>query len=520
MSRKGSGVLISSVIVALSVLGISAISRTFFTSTQAQECQAQVSGEACEALAASAVAEMEVQVRDGLSRADSPFVAAVNGPISPADDVVDLTPLVKIQHTERLAGTPRYQECSISEFSCRLLDQRAIDQAPHERTAVFVLRCAVTSGSLGRRVTRTVEQAHALKVVLAGPPEPFGRFGFFLGAMGALTDLAAVNTQRERLIAQLGRVRAHLDAAAAAQSGDPKERILDLLDDIPTVENATERTPTVPTDTAGTLFYGLIPDGATLDTTQLDLARVVTDGANRAEAGVNALPAQTDPDLANKMKPLAKGIQDALWAIWANQEAFKILQPSAPEGYPYFSGTLAKLQADYFTRRAHHRIVQSGVNLPGRSVADPDFELRRLLGSGRFDGIVHVVATGNLKLTGKLSGRMMIVTEGAALELENLSLGEDPLDRITVVAFGGSVTARGNNQAYIIAGPATPVVLAPGSALTGGLAMHELAPGTKLEGTITKSDRYDTGGFGAQPDAKDNYTPVLSPLVLYRKVSR
>ena len=79
-TRKGSGILISSVLMALSVMGVSAITRTFFTSTLAQDCAALLSGESCEALAQSAVAEMEAQVREGLTNPESPLVEAINAP--------------------------------------------------------------------------------------------------------------------------------------------------------------------------------------------------------------------------------------------------------------------------------------------------------------------------------------------------------------------------------------------------------------------------------------------------------
>lgn len=520
MTRHGSGILISGVLMALSMMGVSAITRTFFTSTQANECAAQVAGETCEALAQSAVAEMEAQVREGLAIPDSAFTAAVHAPRPAPGEVADLTSLVKIPHTEQLAATARFSSSKLDGWSCRLVDQRPIDEAPHERTAVIVLRCRAVAGPLGRRVARTVEQGHTLKIVLAGPPPPFGRFGFFLGRMGGLTDLAEVNAQRERLLRQLERVRGVLDQGAAALSGDPREKTLDLLDDIPTLANATEHTPTVPTGTAGTLFYGLIPDGATLDTAGLDLARALTDTANRAEPQVNALPAPTIPDLAERVRPVAKAIEDGLWSIWANQEAFKILQPSAPEGYPFFSGSLSKLTPEYFARRAHHRIVEPGVALPGRITTDPGQELAKLLADGPQDAVIHVVSRAPLKLTGTIPGRVLLVTEQAPVDLTDVDLGPGPLDRLTVAAFGGSVTVRGACQAYVIAGPATPVILTKGSTLTGGLTLSELASGTRLEGTIVKSDRYDTGGYGAEPDPRETYTAALSPRVLYRKVAR
>lgn len=532
-ARQGSGILISSVLMALSVLGVSAITRTVFTSTLAQDSQAAVSGEVCEALAASAIAEMEAQVREGLTRPDgplmesperspiNPLLAAVNAPrpVTPGE-VTDLTPHLSLAHTGRLAANRALAGYQLDEHSCQLVDQRPLDEAPHERTAVLVLRARAVSGPLGRRTVRSLEQGHTLKLVLAGPPEPFGRFGFFLGRIGGLTDLAQVNAQRERLIAQLGRIRAQLDRGAAGLTGDPREKVLDLLDDIPTVDNATEHTPTVPTGTAGTLFYGLIPDGAALDSTGLDLARALETAAARAEPQVAALPPASAPDLAERVRPVAKQVEDALWSIWANQEAFKILQPSAPEGYPFFHGTLGKLSPEYFARRAHHRFVQPGGALPGRSSADPGAEVARFLAAGPQDGVVHVVSSGAVKLAGTIAGRVMLVVENAAVTLDDVSLGQGTLDRVTVACFGGSVTVRGNSHAYVIAGPGTPVVLERGATLTGGLAMAELAAGTRLEGKLVKSDRYDTGGFGAQPDPRETYTAALSPLVLYRRVTR
>ena len=377
----------------------------------------------------------------------------------------------------------------------------------------------MVSGSIGRRTVRTVEQAHGLKISLAGPPTPFGRFGFFLGELGGMTDLAKVNAQRERLLAQLRTVRERLDAGVAAQSGDAKEKLLDLLDDIPTVDNAVEHTPTLPLAGAGAMFYGMIPDGAVLDCSALDLARHVESVANKADGPVASMPGATVAELTTIVKPVAKSIEDGLWAIWANQEAFKILTPSAPEGYPFFRGSLAKLTPEYFARRAHHRIVEPGSTLTGRVAANPGAELAKML-AAPLDGVVHVVTAKPITLTGKISGRVMLVFEKAPVKLVDVQLTDPAHDRLTVVSFGGAVGITGSSHAYVIAGPGTPVTIDKGATLTGGLVLAELAAGTRLEGSIVKSDAYDTGGFGAEPDPAATHTAVLSPLVLYRRVTR
>src|SRR5581483_5452184 len=103
-----------------------------------------------------------------------------------------------------------------------------------ERIGVIQFHAKVHASAGGRQVSRTVEEARAFKIVLVAPPRPFDRYGLFLGEMANVSMLQAVNPARTRLFDQLSRLRAKCDTAVKSLTGDPKQRVLEALDELPT----------------------------------------------------------------------------------------------------------------------------------------------------------------------------------------------------------------------------------------------------------------------------------------------
>jgi hypothetical protein len=515
--RSGSGLILATALLSVAILSICAISRTVLTSTQSTECQATLQGELCETLASSATAEMEARLRDGLAQVDGDLAKRFYNPLTTPNSSVDLTAYVHPQEAVGCLRLPSYKGFDIDDISCTLTSQRLIDWGSYERAGVVVMRARGVWGSFGRRIYRTVEEAHSFKIVLAGPPRPLDLFGLFIGNGSNLTSFDQVNQHRTRLIDLLSRVRARLSDGEKQLTGDSKEKVLDLLDDIPTLENATSCTPVFPGNTRGCVFYGLMNTGSRINLPNLDLAKRLTESISQVERGIPGMPPASDPELAVKVRPVGKLVEDSLWSIWANQEAFKTLTSDNAQPYGEIRTALDRFDENYFLRRVHYRITPEGS-------ADPKTKLDELLKHGPLDGVVHVEnAQSRLELTGTLPGRLMLIAGAGGVTLTDVKCGNGALDRLTVVCFGKSVTINGHCQAHVITGPATTVVVEKNAILSGGLTMEDVAPGSRLEGTVVRSERYFSGpppipGKGSHPGT--TYTLGVSPLLLYRRVTR
>lgn len=509
--------LLSGVLLTLAILSISAVSRSFFTSSQAAECQATLAGELCEALASSAVAELEAQVRGALANPDGEIAKRMSRPIVGSEDpTIDLTGFMELKETTALAGQDLYAGCEIDDWTAKVTVQKPLDRLPYERIGVVTFKARAKGSGGGRAVARTLEESRAFKIGIVGPPRPFDRYGIFLGEMGAVSALDSVNPARLALIAQVGRMRAKLDAAVAAASGDLKERLLDLQDDFPTVASATASVKEM-SGKAGSMFYGLIPNNSELDLEKLELGRSVGESVTKGEELLGALPAQTAPDFLDKAREAAKAISDGLWSIWAFQSAFIVSAPGDSD-YQALRPYLNKLDEGWFARRAHYRLIEEA-NAPHVNV-----QLQELLKSGPLAGIVHVQSrTQKLELTGHFPGRLMFVVGAGGVSMTDVNKTAPITDRLTVAGFQGAVAVHGECHAHVIAGARTPLLLERGAKIVGGLTCREVAAGTRLEGTVERREIYysnEAGPGGEEDTPTVSFTLILSPQILYRRVFR
>lgn len=509
--------LLSGVLLTLAILSISAVSRSFFTSSQAAECQATLAGELCEALASSAVAELEAQVRAALANPESEIAQLMSRPIVGNDDpTVDLTPAMDLKETRALSGQDLYAGCAVDEFSVRVAVQKPLDRLPYERIGVVTFKARAKGEGGGRAVARTLEESRAFKIGIVGPPRPFDRFGIFLGEMGAIAALESVNPARAKLIQQVARMRAKIDAAVAAASGDLKERLLDLQDDFPTVASATASVKEMG-GKAGAMFYGLIPNNSELDLEKLELGRSVGESVENGEALLGALPPETAPEFLEKAKEAAKVISDGLWSIWAFQSAFIVSSPGESD-FQSLKPFLNKLDEAWFARRAHYRLIEEA-NAPNVNA-----QLAELLKAGPLAGIVHVQSkTQKLELSGRFPGRVMFVVGAGGVSMTDVNKAGEPLDRLTVAGFNGPVAVHGECHAHVITGARTPLLLEKGAKIVGGLTCREVAAGTRLEGTVERRETYysgESGPNGEEDTPTVSFTLLLSPQILYRRVFR
>lgn len=511
--------LLSGVILTLAILSVSAVSRSYMTSNMAADCGATMAGELCETLASSAVAEMEAQIRALLAKKDSPVSIELTKAVLGNDTgEIDLTEHVNTDESDALAGLDAYAECRLDpdRRQVRVAVQKPLDRLPYERIGVIQFRATCHAKGGGRTVSRSVEEARAFKIVLVAPPRPFDRYGLFLGELGNVSSLAAVNPARTRLIDQLGRIRTKLEAGVNAQSGDPKERLLDVLDDLPTPAGATTSVKEMGESQTGSLFYGLVPNFTEIDLGKLELAKSVTDAADAAEPLINGLPADSDPELPVKGKAVAQIVADALWSIWAFQAAFTVVSPEKPL-YAQYKPFLAKLDEGWYSRRAHYRLLEA----PDQP--DINVQLKELMKGGPVYGIVHVQSkTQVLELSGYYPGRVMFAVGPGGVKVTDVNKNETHEDRLTIGAFGGPITVQGEVHAHILTGAGAALTLNQGSKIIGGLTVRELVAGTRLEGAVMRLEKYYSGV--SMPDGQEDdytvFTLILSPHILYRKVGR
>lgn len=506
-------------ILTLAILSVSAVSRSYFTTNLASECAATMAAELCETLAGSAVAEMEAQIRAQLARKDSPVSIELSRAVLGNDrGEIELGEHVNTDETAALCGQDAFAECKLDDDRrvVRVAVQKPLDRLPYERIGVIVFKATVHAKGGGRTLSRTVEEARAFKIVLVAPPRPFDRYGLFLGELGNVTSLQAVNPARARLLQQLGTLRTKVQAGVNVQSGDPKERLLDILDDLPAPDGAAASAKEMGNSQAGSMFYGLIPNFTEINLGKLELAKSVTDAADAADTLLSALPAESDPQLPVKGKEAGQVIADALWSIWAFQAAFSVVSPQSSE-YAQYRPFLTKLDEVWYARRAHYRLLEA-TDQP--HINDQLKELQR---GGPVYGIIHVQSrTQTLELTGNFPGRVMFAVGPGGVKVTDVNKNETLADRLTIGAFGGPITVLGEVHAHILTGSGAPLVLDKTARIVGGLTVRELVAGTRLEGSVMRLEKYFSGV--SMPDGtEDDYTVftlILSPQILYRKVLR
>lgn len=511
--------LLSGVILTLAILSISAVSRSYMTSSMAAECGATMAGELCETLAASAVAEMEAQLRALLAKKDSPVsVELSKAVIGNQSGEIDLTPNVNTDESDALCGLDAYAECRLDadRREVRVAIQKPLDRLPYERIGVIQFRATCHAKGGGRTVSRTVEEARAFKIVLVAPPRPFDRYGLFLGELGNVTSLSAVNPARTRLIDQLGRIRTKIEAGVAAQSGDPKERLLDILDDLPTPAGAQASVKEMGESQARSMMYGLIPNFTEIDLGKLEVGKSASDAADAAEPLINGLPADGDAQLPVAGKTVAQLVSNALWSIWAFQTAFTVVPPNTPL-YQQYKPFQAKIDEVYYSRRAHYRLVEAA-DLP-----DINQQLKDLMKGGPVYGIVHVQSkTQALELSGYYPGRVMFAVGSGGVKVTDVNKNETPADRLTIASFNGPLSVHGECHAHVMTGAGANLILEKGAKIVGGLTVRELVAGSRLEGAVVRLEKYFSGV--AMPDGTEDdpevFTLILSPHILYRKVGR
>lgn len=520
--HHGSGLLIGAIVITLTMLAMVAISRTTQSSSMANRLKTEMAGQVCEGLAGSAVQELEAQVREALGEPTHPIAKMVAEPVlGESSGSLDLTNYVKLEETPILLTESPYQGYILTEFSVNVVVQKCIGGLPYERLGVFVFKAQAQAPYEMNSARRTVEEARAFKVALPTMPRPFDRYGLFIADMRGVTDLDEVNPRRDRLIDLMADYHNKLKDAAQVLQGDPKERILDLLDRIPTPEACKKSIKDFPTFNAANpgMLYGLLQSPAELNLVYLDLAGRLKNSMDKSRAALAALPQPDSPEFVNKAGELGKMIDKAIWAIWAYREVFAILPSNAPKGYQDVNALIAKLTPEYFAVRAQYKIDKDDPKK--RSISE---QFDELVGKGSLNAIVYVSGKGEtLNLTGRYPGQLLVVVKDADVVLRDAKAGEDRYHRFTVATWGNKITVGGKCDAQVIVGKGTTLYMEEGTVLRGGLAMMEVSSNSVLRGTLIRDGRYSAGV--ANPKGQENapsfrFIYPLSPRMYYRRVTR
>jgi hypothetical protein len=509
-SCAGSGSVLTGSVLCIGVLAIASLSRSFATSTQFRASQSYVAGVHCEDLAGSAVAEMEAQVREALRRQDETLTRILAGPDPVSDGALNLSS----RFSPRLSQAGA-DDCSLQASSCQAT--RGISIAgSNDRLGMIVFRATAATGVLGHRTVRTVEKGFVYKTVMPALPAPLNQYGIVLADRSALGSNAAINRRRETLIESLRSLRQRLEEGARVQQGTAREGLLDLLDDIPDMENAESHTPMLPEGAANEVHSGLCEHEAQIDGVLIDLDRYLAGITGRAEELIRHLPPATATDLKARLMPVCKEIDEGLFAVWAARAAFTsnpVKASKDPEAQA-LRACLNSLDPDYFRRRAFLEIGAKAVG-PGET-ADVPTRFQTFLKRGPARGIVIVDNDQTpIELNGFLGGPLMVVTGKGGANLSNVVVRDSPDSFLTVVSFGGPIRVRGRCQAFLLAGKGSTVVLEPGATLSGGLAMMEMKAGTRLDGIIVRDDGRLVGS-----ESSESCVTAISPFPAYRKVSR
>jgi hypothetical protein len=496
--RRGTGLLIAAVTMAVLTLSVIGFARRSLTSNQMNDCRSLVARRTAYALARSVLAEMLSRLRTGLADPANAVRARLLEPAAGATDT-DLTDQVAPRDATLLLDADPYRGCRIETAECRIVSRAPLGDGGEQEGSIR-FRVKVRPPAAERAPTQAITETYGFKVVLAAPPRPFGAYGLFSTNAAKLTDVSGVAAARENLVAALNTCRQHAARIAEGPDGDEKERALDLLDDFPDEKGAREGT-TLPVVASDTYLYGLTDAGAKLNLANLDLTARVGSATQRARsemAGGEATPVKS-------LQRAADAIKSGIYAMWGYLEVFQLLPPDAPAGRPELDRFISQIDEVRFAQRAQYRIAVDG---------DPTEAFTALLRRYHNPGTVHVTAAQPLVLRGRTPAPLMVTVNGGGVNISDLpgdSTGRGP----TIACFGGTVKVTGQAHAFLIVAKGATVEIAKGSVLTGGLVMLDVGARCRLDGTLIRDVRYDVDFDDADPSSWSRSSMVSVGLAPY-----
>lgn len=524
-ARAGLSTLVA-VLVLLAVLAVAGTSQQVLSRQARSDVHRVQLATLARTQARSAIQELHAAVGRDLNEPGTPLFRKIREVLDEDFGSLDLSALVRpptgtMRPAWGLEGTEGARaQGRVLAWSVRLEAARPSRDVggSEEWAALVTLSATAEMADAAAAVRRQVDEIYELRTVLAGPPRPFDQVGLFLGDAAALSDPAAVNAARARLLAEQEKLRLGLGLAAQAPLAPEEQRTLEAIAAgiLPAAE-ASARTPMLPEEPAVTTGFYHVP---AFRLEALALAALVRDReaeVARHLAEVRATAGAGGKPMVDAVYGLADALSRALTLIWEYQLVTRTLPESSETHRKSIAPYLPRLTPEYFLDRAF-LAVRAG---------DPVL-VRWLSGRDRLDGVIDASGLGQrLELTGELRGRTVLLVGPAGARLRDLGARASRGDhRLTVVSLGGDVEVSGGAHAAVImlpapgAGPAgVGRVRIPARAhLTGALILpHATAASLHLEGRLSYDERF----LAAHPPARTleksgagDYVVALSPVPL------
>ena len=225
-----------------------------------------VQGEKAELVADSAMEEALAQLRLQINEEGGPLFKAIRALLYHPGQGASSTGANGSSFPRRASSSPKrgFRGYALESLSVRVVLQKQIDGTPYERNGLLRLEACVRGpGGRARGVLRRVEAVQSFRSVLCSVPQPFSSYGFFLADVGLLTDLPAINRQRDELLVATQRLWEWIREARGPAPTSMGRLYTVLEDGIVSPDAARNAKPIVESEVAA--FYGLPIAGVKMD---------------------------------------------------------------------------------------------------------------------------------------------------------------------------------------------------------------------------------------------------------------
>lgn len=534
--RGGGGLLIAMALCAVAILLVLLFHQSRMSSWVSMETDALIRGERAEMVADSAVEEAMAQIRLHVNEEGSALFKEMRTLLyHPDKGKLDLSPRIDLPETRLLLAETSLKGYGLDFLTAKVVLQKQLDGTPYERNGIIRYEALARAPGGSRSVTRRVEAVQSFRLVLTCVPQPFSSYGFFLADVGLLTDLPAINRQRDELLfatRQLWEWIREAKGPAPLSLG----KLYDVLEDgVVAQDTARNAKPVVEAERAA--FYGLPIAGVKMDLALLDLStdlqKILTRAREREGRVVAALAAirrdasdeNAHEDFVEEAHHYGRELEEGLLAIWAFRRAFRIL-PSEHEAYKPLQASFWKLSTAFWKRRVQWRVR------PREGEPLEQAWKRFLEDHPRPRGVILIDNPSTpFHLTGSFSGDVVLLFGAGGLRVDDFNTAEsgDPEASVTLVCPAGPVTISGEvHGAFVFpsrkdSDDAVRLEIRPGTVIQGGFYARDLPITAGLRGTLLRDEKFYSGQVTpkGQVVLDDGRIFVgLSPSLLYRKVHR
>ena len=532
------------VILACAILGILGLLFThqaLLTSHSSIESHVLLRGDRVELLADAAVQEAmaltQFQANDGRSGEFKLFRQLV---LAPDRGAFSLSAAISLSQSETILGKLPHQGFKLHTPSVEVIVQKHLDDiVPYERQGFIRYRQRASVPSVGRyrAVERQVELVQSFKTVLLNPPHPYCHFGLFIADVSTMTDVLAINPNRDGLLTLLRQLRKGLSKGREYAKGLAGEydKLLSEVYDEEFAANHARRVPGCSSRRGACYGLYLTAEDKDYDMQWLDLAQRLYEQIQTARAEQRSY----EPPSMSLALALYKGESGAHRRVLASARRAWAKIKKGLDGVHEFNENFTILPARDGKGRPNDAYIrlQNSKSKLGRLYWEvrAQFRVDDQEGFDRFLKTYHrprgaVICKNDKKrlaLTGDINGQLVIVAGRAGAYLEDFGRTAAKSSNVTVVVPDGKVTLSGHNHCALVVGRNGQVEMVPGASLTGALITAKCPRGPNLTGKVTSCSKYFWDWRCVKFAGGDQDGPSLnklfvgfSPKFRYRKVTR